>query len=448
MISKPVIRAPDVVSERSRAPGDDPEIRRPEQHVAPPLVPGADSQRRGGLWGWLFLAALAAGAWYYRGVWLPLLPTRGGAASAAKPAARVVPVKAASVEQRDLHQYLNGLGTVTALKTVTLKSRVEGELVKIHFSEGQMVHEGDLLIEIDPRMFETQLQQAEGQLTRDQATLKLARLTLARVEELLKMNSIAQQQVDDQVAMVQQLEGTIETDQALVDNARLQLSYCRITSPISGRIGLRLVDQGNMVRANDPGGLAVITQLQPIALVFTIPQDDIPRVLRQTRGGRELIVEAYDRDFKSKLATGTLAAIDNQVDSTTGTLRLKAVFDNGDGLLFPNQFVNARLLVDTRRDALVVPTAAVQRGPNGIFTYVVNDDETVELRTVGIGPAEGAYTAIDSGLQAGERVVTDGVDKLQSGSKVSLLEPKAESPSAAEPKPRAAAREAAGKGGP
>ena len=230
---------------------------------------------------------------------------------------------------------------------------------------------------------------------------------------MFKSNVVAQQQLDDQAALVQQTEGAIQAVRAMLANARLQLGYCRVVAPISGRIGLRLVDQGNFVRANDATGLAVITQLQPIAVVFTIPQDDIARVMRQTRDGRVLTVEAHDRDFRTKLATGTLAAIDNQVDPTTGTLRLKAVFENEDQLLFPNQFVNARLLVETKRGAIVVPSAAVQRGPSSMFVYVVQADETVELRTVVIGPAQGNETSIESGLTEAEIVVTDGIDKLQ-----------------------------------
>lgn len=325
--------------------------------------------------------------------------------------------------------YLNGLGTATAFKTVTVRSRVEGELLKVHFTEGQMVREGDLLAEIDSRSFEVQRDQAEGQLARDEATLKLAKLTLDRHRDLLKSNVIAQQQLDDQAALVQQTEGAIQAVRAMLANARLQLGYCRIVAPISGRIGLRLVDQGNFVRANDATGLAVITQLQPIAVVFTIPQDEISRVLKQTRGDQVLTVDAYDRDFRTKLASGKLAAIDNQVDPTTGTLRLKAVFENEDQLLFPNQFVNARLLVDTKRDAIVIPSAAVQRGPASTFVYVVLADETVDLRNVALGPSEGNETSIESGLSVGEIVVTDGIDKLQPpkdkqhpGTKVSLRE--------------------------
>lgn len=374
--------------------------------------------------GWLILIALATAAWMYRLTWLPwiapLLPVGNTAPS--KPAARVIPVATAAVRQQDMALYLNGLGTATAFKTVTVRSRVEGELLKVHFTEGQMVREGDVLGEIDSRAFEVQRDQAEGQLARDEATLKVAKLTLDRYQDLFKSNVVVQQQLDDQAALVQQTEGAILANKAMLANARLQLSYCQIAAPIGGRIGLRLVDQGNYVRANDVGGLAVITQLQPIAVVFTIPQDDIARVLKQTRDDQILTVDAYDRDFRTKLASGKLAAIDNQVDPTTGTLRLKAVFENEDQLLFPNQFVNARLLVDTKREAIVVPSAAVQRGPTSTFVYVVQADETVELRTVVIGPAEGNETSIESGLTAGELVVTDGIDKLQPGTKVSMRE--------------------------
>ncbi len=380
---------------------------------------------------WLVLIALAAAGWTYRQAWLPwvapLLP--GGSPSLNKPtAARVVPVATATVRQRDMNLYLNGLGTVTAFKTVTVRSRVEGELIRVRFTEGTTVQEGDVLAEIDPRAFEVQRDQAEGQLARNEATLKLAKLTLDRYQDLFKSNVVAQQQLDDQAALVQQTEGAIQADKATVANARLQLSYCQVVAPIEGRIGLRLVDQGNFVRANDANGLAVITQLQPIAVVFTIPQDDIARVMKQALDERVLTVEAYDRDFKTKLASGTLAAFDNQVDPTTGTLRLKAVFENEDQLLFPNQFVNARLLVDTKREAIVVPSAAVQRGPDFTFVYVVRPDEYVDRRNVVIGPAEGNETSIESGLTVGEIVVTDGIDKLQPkteqqpGTKVSMRE--------------------------
>lgn len=374
---------------------------------------------------WICVVAAAAAGWHFRDVVEPWVAQRlgGGHSSPPKsPPPRVIPVVTAVVEKSDLQIYINGLGTVTAFKTVTIRSRVEGELVKVAFTEGQMVKEGDLLAEIDRRPFDVQLQQAEGQLARDQATLKSADFTFKRYQELTLSRSISPQQIDEQRALVQQTAGAIQSDEAAVENAKLQLDYCRITAPISGRIGLRLVDQGNIVRANDPSGLAVITQLQPISLVFTIPQDDIIRVQRPQSEGRALTVDAFDRDFKTKLATGKLMAIDNQVDSTTGTVRLKAVFDNEDGSLFPNQFVNARLHVDTKRDAVVVPTAAVQRGPTSTFVYVVQPDDTVELRNVTVSLTEGSRTAVESGLTPGEIVVTEGLDKLQPKTRITTRE--------------------------
>lgn len=402
------------------------------------LVPGkpfssAPAEKSGSGWSlltWLVMFGLAGAGWYYRDAWLPWATTQighlthGSGATATPKAAppRIVPVVTAVVQQKNMDVFLNGLGTVTAFKTVTIRSRVEGELVKVAFTEGQMVKEGDLLAEIDRRPFDVQLQQAEGQLARDEATLKSADFTFKRYQELIASKSITAQQVDEQRALVQQTAGAIQSDLAAVENAKLNLAYCHITAPISGRIGLRLVDQGNIVRANDPMGLAVITQLQPIALVFTIPQDDIVRVQRPQLEGKELVVDAYDRDFKTRLASGKLLAIDNQVDATTGTIRLKAVFDNEDGLLFPNQFVNARLLVDTKRDAIVVLSAAVQRGPSNTFVYVVLEDDTVELRPVKPGLIEGAETQIESGLAAGEVVVTDGIDKLQPKTQITTRE--------------------------
>jgi multidrug efflux system membrane fusion protein len=382
---------------------------------------------------WFVVLALCSTAFYYRADLVPWIKTKidpwisRGEASTGKKKDKVVPVVTATACQADMALYLNGLGTVTAFKTVTVKSRVEGELVEVAFSEGQMVQEGDLLARIDPRPFDVQLAQAEGALARDEAALNVNKLSLKRYKDLLPSKALTPQQIDEQVALVQQSEAAIQTDQAMIDNARLQLTYARIVAPISGRIGLRLVDKGNIIRANDPTGLAVITQLQPIALVFTIPQDSINRVQQKFNRGDPLAVEAYDREIKTRLATGKLLAIDNQVDSTTGTVRLKAVFENEDNMLFPNQFVNARLLVDVARDAVIVPAAAVRQGPDSTFVYVVTskrDDETgeavelVELRKVVVGPTEGDQTAIQKGLAPGEVVVTDGIDKLQSGDKV------------------------------
>jgi multidrug efflux system membrane fusion protein len=348
----------------------------------------------------------------------------GGHAAAANKKTRNVPIVTTTARRGDLNVYLTSLGTVTAFNTVTVRSRVDGEIMKILFTEGQMVHEGDPLAEIDPRPFEVQLAQAEGQLAKDQALLKSASLDLERDKRLVVARAAAQQQLDTQQATFGQMEGTVKSDQATVDNAKLQLVYCHITAPISGRIGLRRVDKGNLIQASDLNGLAVITQIQPIAVIFTVPQDDIFRVQQKNKTGEGLVVEAYNRDLETKLATGSLMAIDNQVDPTTGTVRLKAVFSNEQSILFPNQFVNSRLLIDTRKNAVLVENAAVQRGPSSTFAYVVKSDETVELRNLVIGPTEGDQTIIESGLAPGEVVVTEGTDKLQPGSKVQLRRPK------------------------
>ncbi len=333
-------------------------------------------QHKRGLLGWLgwliwramWLALLGGGAyaWYTDRLVIPeaLKELLGGGTVAVAPTAkREVPVVTGVARRGDMELYLNGLGSVTAFYTVTMRSRVDGELMKVLFSEGQMVQEGQLLAEIDPRPFQAQLLQAEGQLAKDEAALKVANLNLDRYVKLLSTVAVTQQQVDEQKALVLQSEGAVQVDRGVIENVKLQLTYCRITSPMNGRIGLRLVDPGNMVHANDPNGMAVVTQLQPIAVVFTIPEDDISRVQMRLKTAKNLVVEAFDRDFHTKLATGTLLAIDNQVDTTTGTVRLKAIFQNEDNMLFPNQFVNARLLVDTRRQTVIIPSAAVQRGP-------------------------------------------------------------------------------------
>jgi len=343
-----------------------------------------------------------------------------GGGAGGKPPAPAIPVVAIAARTGDMPVYLSALGTVTAFNTVTVKSRVDGQIDKVAFTEGQTVNEGDVLVEIDPRPFQVQLANAEGQMARDRAQLDVAKRTLQRNRDLLQQGIIARQMFDDQQAMVGQFEGAVQIDQALIDQAQLQLTYSKVTAPISGRVGLRQVDVGNVVHANDTTGLLVITQVQPITVLFTVPEDDLRSVLDSTARGIGLAVEAYDRAGQKQLATGKLQSTDNQIDPTTGTTKLKAVFDNTDQALFPNQFVNVRLLIDTAKNAVLVPGAAVQRGKDGTFVYVVKADQTVEVRPVVLGPAAAGDTAITSGLAVAEQVVVDGVDKLRSGSTVKL----------------------------
>jgi multidrug efflux system membrane fusion protein len=385
----------------------------------------ASSKSRWWLWA-VVLGVIALGGWYYYNA-----KNSSQAADPAAPAAAagkgkggfsagnmVVPVVVATAQRGDLPVYFNGLGTVTAFNTVTVRSRVDGQLISIAFKEGQFVHEGDVLAQIDPRPFQVQLAQALGQLAKDQAQRKDAEVNYERFKLLFKEGVIPQQQLDTQAALVGQFDGAIASDQSQIDNAKLQLTYSRITAPISGRIGLRLVDVGNIVHATDTSGLLVITQLQPISVIFSLPQDQLPAVNAKLRSGVQLVVDAYDRDDTAKVASGKLQTIDNQIDLTTGTYKLKSIFANADNALFPNQFVNVHLLVDTKHNLTVVPTAAIQRGPQGTYVYVAGPDNTAKIRIVTIAQTTGDSVGLSAGLNPGDVVVIDGQDKLQDGSKI------------------------------
>jgi membrane fusion protein, multidrug efflux system len=330
-----------------------------------------------------------------------------------------VPVTATRAKLGDLQHYLSAIGTVTPLATVTVQSRVAGQIMEVNFREGQMVKQGQLLVQIDPRPYQVQLEQARGQLARDTATLRNDTVNLERDRLLYEQNVIARQTLDSQEAAVRQDQGTVVTDKANIDNAKLQLVYSRITAPINGRIGLRMVDPGNIIQANSTQGIAVITQLQPITVVFSIPEDNIELVFAAMKAGR-VLAEAYDRAFHNQLASGSLLTMDNQIDTNTGTVKLKAKFSNQEQTLFPNQFVNVRMLVQTLHDQVLIPLAAVQRSSLGTFVYVVKPDKTVELRKIEEGLTEGEIISVQSGLAAGETVVTSGVDRLQQGSLVSV----------------------------
>ena len=379
------------------------------------------------IWRWAIVVALVVVAGYFAYRQYAPAPDAPPTAAAGPPGApggaggpQRTPIVAEPARTADVDVYLNALGTVTPLRTVTVRSRVDGQLLRVLFEEGQTVKEGDLLAEIDPRPFQVQLTQADGQMARDRALLENARLDLERYRTLFEQDSIAKQQVDTQAALVRQYEGAVKMDQSQIDNARLQLVYARVTAPVSGRVGLRLVDPGNIVRAGDATGLVVITQLSPTSVVFPVPQDNLPAVMKRMQSGEKPPVEAWDRELKTRLASGTLASVDNLVDPTTGTVKLKAQFANETGGLFPSQFVNIRMKLDTVRDATVIPASAVQRGSQGMFVYVVQPDQTVKLRLVKLGPVDGQRQAIAEGLAPGDLVVSDGMDRLRDGAMVEV----------------------------
>lgn len=403
------------------------EVAAPE-HPQPLLPPAPERRPRRAphrKWPWILAALilLLAGYWWFGG--------RENRATTDRPredrgrgdgrgANAVTPVVGVEATKGNIGVYVTGLGAVTPVYTVTVRSRVDGQLMSVHFREGQLVHQGDLLVEIDPRPYQAAVTQAEGQLERDQALLENARVDLSRYTTLLAEDAIPEQQLATQRALVKQYEGTVTNDQGTLSAARLNVTYCRITAPITGVVGLRLVDPGNIVHASDANGMLVITQVQPISVIFTVAEDQMPAILQKYHAGQHLPVDAWDRELQHKIASGTLATVDNEIDQTTGTLKLRAMFANSANALFPNEFVNARLLEQEKTGVTLLPSAAVQRNTTQTYVYLVKPDHTVTVRLVNVGTTEGDQTEITSGLQPGDVIVMTGVDKLQEGSKVAV----------------------------
>jgi multidrug efflux system membrane fusion protein len=435
---RPLSLPPDALPPRERA--DRPSVQPPPSG---PVAPGTEervridrpaepppprSRLRRALWLVLLLLVVVAVV-----VWLVFRAGHQPAPSGRFQSGGPMPVGTAKVDKGDMPVILSALGTVTPLAMVTVKTQINGQLIDVAFREGQMVNKGDLLAQIDPRPYQVALAQAEGQLAKDQAALKNSELDLVRYRTLASQNSIARQQVDTQAALVQQNRGVVQADQAQVDAQKLNLTYCRIVSPVTGRVGLRQVDPGNYVQTSDANGIVVITQLQPISVIFTLPEDNLPAVMRRTRGGASLTATAFDRTGTTKLDTGRLETIDNQIDTSTGTVKLRAIFNNPEQILFPNQFVNIQLLVDTLQNATLIPNAAIQRGAPGTFVYLVKPDETVAAQPVTLGPGDDQRATVTKGLEPGQSVVTDGADRLKDGAKVRLAE--AAPPAGAQPPP-------------
>lgn len=416
------------MDERTRRTNDEaaPDVHRT---VPAPIIEQKPGGRRRLIVGLIVIFVIALGGYLiWRSVFSGLPAGQRG-----QPSAAAQSVGVATIGRGDIRVVVNALGTVTPIATVTVQTQIDGQLMEVGFTEGQIVKKGDFLAQIDPRPYQLLQAQYEGQLARDQGLLAQAKVDLARYQRLAEQNSIARQQYEDQIYIVQQYEGTVKLDQAQVDQEKLNVIYCRIVSPVTGRIGLRLVDPGNYVQTSNNTGLAVVTQLQPITVIFPIPEDDLPDIVPGLNIGAIFQVVAYDRANVKLLASGRVIALDSQIDTTTGTVKVRAEFDNSDFALFPNQFVNAQLLVKTLNNVVTVPTAAVQTGAPGSYVYVVNADSTVSVRPVKLGPTDGPMAAVTSGLSPGEQVVVDGTDRLRDGARVRV-------PGAAEQHPATGAR--------